>query len=125
MLLRERSAARPSGFIEPCRPSKAIKPPSGPDWLHEIKHDGFRLMVRREGSRVRHPATKIWTGPRSRALSGPTAELLGASERARATSALIEREALTSESTRAPLRLNSPAALASRWMPGLFPEKAG
>jgi bifunctional non-homologous end joining protein LigD len=53
MLLRERSAARPSGFVEPCRPSKAIKPPSGPLWIHEFKHDGFRLMVRREGSRVR------------------------------------------------------------------------
>jgi ATP dependent DNA ligase domain len=53
MLLRERTAARPSGFVEPCRPSKAIKPPSGPLWIHEIKHDGFRLLVRREGSRVR------------------------------------------------------------------------
>jgi bifunctional non-homologous end joining protein LigD len=53
MLLRERSAFRPSGFIEPCRPSKATRPPSGPFWIHEIKHDGFRLMVCREGSRER------------------------------------------------------------------------
>lgn len=44
---------RPSGFIEPCRPSKVARPPSGALWVHEIKHDGFRLMVRREGSRVR------------------------------------------------------------------------
>ena len=44
---------RPSGFIEPCLPSKAVRPPSGPLWVHEIKHDGYRLMVRREGSRVR------------------------------------------------------------------------
>ena len=51
MLLR--TASQQSRFIEPCRPSKAIKPPSGPLWVHEIKHDGFRLMVRREGSRVR------------------------------------------------------------------------
>src|SRR5256885_16466570 len=42
-----------SGFVEPCRPSKATKPPSGPLWVHEIKHDGFRLLVRREGLRVR------------------------------------------------------------------------
>jgi bifunctional non-homologous end joining protein LigD len=28
-------------------------PPSGPDWIHEIKHDGYRLQVRREGDRVR------------------------------------------------------------------------
>ena len=48
MLLRN-SSARPSGFVEPCRPSKATRPPSGPQWVHEIKHDGFRLMVRREG----------------------------------------------------------------------------
>jgi bifunctional non-homologous end joining protein LigD len=53
MLLRERSAARPCGFIEPCRPSRTPRPPSGPDWVHEIKHDGFRLLVRREGARVR------------------------------------------------------------------------
>ena len=44
---------RPSGFIEPCLPSKAAQPPSGPLWIHEIKHDGYRMMVRRDGSRVR------------------------------------------------------------------------
>jgi ATP-dependent DNA ligase len=25
------------------------RPPSGPPWVHEIKHDGYRLMVRRPG----------------------------------------------------------------------------
>jgi ATP-dependent DNA ligase len=44
---------RPSGFIEPCQPSKVARPPSGPLWVHEIKHDGYRLMVRRDGERVR------------------------------------------------------------------------
>jgi cold shock CspA family protein len=44
---------RPSGFIEPCLPSKVARPPSGPLWVHEIKHDRYRLMVRRDGSRVR------------------------------------------------------------------------
>jgi len=33
---------RPDGFIEPCQPVGAAKPPSGPSWLHEIKHDGYR-----------------------------------------------------------------------------------
>ena len=33
------------GFIEPCLPSKVVQPPSGPAWVHEIKHDGYRLMV--------------------------------------------------------------------------------
>jgi bifunctional non-homologous end joining protein LigD len=42
-----------TGFIAPCRPPKASRPPSGPLWVHEIKHDGYRLMVRREGDRVR------------------------------------------------------------------------
>jgi bifunctional non-homologous end joining protein LigD len=44
---------RPSGFIEPCQPSKAARPAIGPLWVHEIKHDGYRLMVPRDGSRVR------------------------------------------------------------------------
>jgi bifunctional non-homologous end joining protein LigD len=44
---------RPPGFIEPCQPSKVARPPSGPLWVHEIKHDGYRLMVWRDGSRVR------------------------------------------------------------------------
>jgi bifunctional non-homologous end joining protein LigD len=34
-------------------PSVSAKPPSGPGWLHEIKHDGFRMMVLRTGERVR------------------------------------------------------------------------
>jgi bifunctional non-homologous end joining protein LigD len=44
---------RTDGFVEPCIPSLAAKPPSGPDWVHEIKHDGYRLIVRREGKAVR------------------------------------------------------------------------
>ena len=55
---------------------------------------------------------------------GEVATLLNASDRhaRRVTKALLDREVLTSESTRAPLRLAFPAKLASRWMPGLFPE---
>jgi bifunctional non-homologous end joining protein LigD len=40
-------------FIPPCIPTRALKPPSGHDWVHEIKHDGYRLQVRREGDAVR------------------------------------------------------------------------
>jgi ATP-dependent DNA ligase len=50
MLQRNSQAA---GFIEPCLPSPAKAPPTGPDWLHEIKHDGFRLMARRDVKGVR------------------------------------------------------------------------
>jgi bifunctional non-homologous end joining protein LigD len=40
------------GIIEPCLPSPAKVPPSGDGWLHEIKHDGFRIMARRDGAGV-------------------------------------------------------------------------
>jgi len=43
---------RTDGFVEPCIPTLAAKPPSGPDWVHEIKHDGYRLIVRRDGEVV-------------------------------------------------------------------------
>ncbi len=43
----------PAGFVVPAQPVKASKPPSGPDWVHEIKHDGYRLIVRRDGPIVR------------------------------------------------------------------------
>jgi bifunctional non-homologous end joining protein LigD len=35
-------------FIQPCLPSPGDRPPSGSNWIHEIKHDGYRLMVRRD-----------------------------------------------------------------------------
>ena len=40
--------SRVAPFIEPCLPSSAGKPPSSPEWVHEIKHDGYRLMARRD-----------------------------------------------------------------------------
>jgi bifunctional non-homologous end joining protein LigD len=40
-------------FCEPCLPSPAGKPPAGEGWLHEIKHDGFRMLVRRDAAGVR------------------------------------------------------------------------
>ena len=43
----------PFGFVPPCLPTKAPQPPSGDAWLHEIKHDGFRVVARKDGDRVR------------------------------------------------------------------------
>src|ERR1700694_4400952 len=43
----------PKVAFEPCIPTRGTKVPSGPVWLHEIKHDGYRLIVQREGKRVR------------------------------------------------------------------------
>ena len=45
--------AFPTGFIAPCLPTKIDKLPSGDLWLHEIKHDGFRIIARKDGDRVR------------------------------------------------------------------------
>ena len=50
--MRKRLAAD-TKFIEPCFPSPADKPPSGSNWVHEIKHDGFRLMARRNPMGIR------------------------------------------------------------------------
>jgi bifunctional non-homologous end joining protein LigD len=43
----------PAGFVVPAQPVKAPKPPVGADWVHEIKHDGYRIIVRRDGPGVR------------------------------------------------------------------------
>ena len=42
--------------FEPCIPSGAKSVPDRPDWIHEIEHDGYRLIVHREDKRVR-----LWT----------------------------------------------------------------
>jgi len=36
--------------VPPTRPPRV---PTGPDWLHEVKYDGYRIMVVREEDRVR------------------------------------------------------------------------
>jgi bifunctional non-homologous end joining protein LigD len=51
MSLRPRTL--PAGFIAPCLPTSAPQPPSGALWLHEIKHDGFRVIARKTNKRVR------------------------------------------------------------------------
>jgi bifunctional non-homologous end joining protein LigD len=43
-------AMRPFEFLIP---TVGTKVPPGPDWLHEIKYDGYRLRVERNGDRVR------------------------------------------------------------------------
>jgi bifunctional non-homologous end joining protein LigD len=39
--------------FEFCLPTRSTSVPDGPDWLHEIKYDGYRLRVERNGDRVR------------------------------------------------------------------------
>jgi bifunctional non-homologous end joining protein LigD len=44
---------RRSRSIEPCLPRPAKEPPAGRGWIHEIKHDGFRILARRDAGGVR------------------------------------------------------------------------
>ena len=46
----------PAGFIQPCRPTLVPNPPVGPGWLHEVKHDRFRILARKQGARV-----EVWS----------------------------------------------------------------
>jgi bifunctional non-homologous end joining protein LigD len=36
----------------PCIPTRATEPPIAGRWIHEVKHDGYRLIARCEGNRV-------------------------------------------------------------------------
>ena len=98
-----------------------------PDRLHN------RIMVWTE-EQIRVNALPARSGAvleaalyRGELARGDVARITGASERQarRITSALVQCKALTSTSSRAPLHLAFPAKLATRWMPGLFPERVG
>jgi len=56
MLMRSplaRHRLAPPGFIPPCRPTLAAKVPAGDGWLHELKHDGIRILARKDGPAIR------------------------------------------------------------------------
>jgi ATP-dependent DNA ligase len=48
--------------FEPCLPTRGTKVPDRPEWIHEIKHDGYRLIVQRDGKRVRRSHATAMTG---------------------------------------------------------------
>ena len=80
----------PAGFIIPAQPVLASKPPVGVDWVHE-KHDGYRMIVRRDGPLVRLYSRNAydWT-VRLAAIAG------AAAERMKAKSFTIDGEAVCS-----------------------------
>ena len=43
----------PKSSFEPCIPTRGTRVPDRPEWIHEIKQDGYRLIVQRDGERVR------------------------------------------------------------------------
>ena len=78
----------PPGFIPPCLPTKAPKPPSGDAWLHEIKHDGFRVIARKDGDRV-----KLYSRP-GNDLTDRFPLIVEAMARLRSLSCIIDGEAV-------------------------------
>jgi ATP-dependent DNA ligase len=55
--VRDEAAMRKTAFL-PCIPVRGTKIPADPAWPHEIKHDGYRLIVQRDGKRFgSSPAT--------------------------------------------------------------------
>ena len=49
--------ARGAGRLHPTLPAFLRRPPAGPGWLHEVKHDGYRIIACKKGERV-----TLWTG---------------------------------------------------------------
>jgi ATP-dependent DNA ligase len=49
---------RADGFVAPCIRFLTHKPRSEADWMHGVKHDGCRLIVRRDGAGVRRNMRK-------------------------------------------------------------------
>jgi bifunctional non-homologous end joining protein LigD len=43
---------RKNPFIEPCLPTLRKEPPSGAGWTHEVKFDGYRIQIHKDGKRV-------------------------------------------------------------------------
>ena len=78
----------PAGFIAPCLPTSALQPPSGDDWLHEIKHDGFRVIARKSGERVR-----LYSRP-GNDLTDRFPLIAGALARLRPRSCIVDGEAV-------------------------------
>jgi bifunctional non-homologous end joining protein LigD len=76
------------GFIAPCLPTKAPQPSSGPLWLHEIKHNGFRIIARKDGARVR-----LFSRP-GNDLSHRFPRIVEAVARLRAASVILDGEAV-------------------------------
>ncbi len=78
----------PAGFVIPAQPVVASRPPSGADWVHEIKHDGDRLIVRRDGDAVR-----LYTG-KGNNWTARLPAIAAAAERIKAESFTIDGEAV-------------------------------
>jgi bifunctional non-homologous end joining protein LigD len=86
----------PAGFIAPCLPIKTAKLPSGGQWLHEIKHDGFRVIARKDGDRL-----KLYSRP-GNDLTRRFPLIVEALARLRSRSCIIDGEAVACDETGVP-----------------------
>jgi bifunctional non-homologous end joining protein LigD len=77
----------PAGFIAPCLPTAAPSAPSGEQWLHEIKHDGIRVIARKDDKRV-----KLYSRP-GNDLTTRFPQIVEALARLRSRSCIIDGEA--------------------------------
>jgi bifunctional non-homologous end joining protein LigD len=82
------TARRSDGFVPPCIPSRAHRFPADPEWVHEIKHDGYRVQVRRDGDVVRLFTRKGYD------WSGRYPAIVMTSVQLRATSFTLDGEAV-------------------------------
>jgi hypothetical protein len=73
--------SKPPGFILPCQPALADRPPAGPGWLHEITFDGYGVIARKDGERVR-----LWRA-RPRIIRAPSLASASPSPRCRSIAA--------------------------------------
>ena len=86
----------PTGFIAPCLPTTASRPPSGALWLHEIKHDGFRVIARKQADQVR-----LYSRP-GNDLTARFPLIVEAMARLRSRSCVIDGEAVTCDDSGMP-----------------------
>src|SRR3954471_21439909 len=91
MLMRSplaRDRRRPEGFIPPAllRPAKAV--PTGPGWIHELKHDGIRLIARKDGERV-----QLWSR-HGRSRTAESGTIVNAMRSLKVRSAVLDGEAV-------------------------------
>jgi bifunctional non-homologous end joining protein LigD len=78
----------PIPFIKPCLAEATDAAPSGADWVHEIKYDGYRVQAHVAGSKVTLFTRNAldWTGKFGR--------VVGELEKLRASSAVLDCEAV-------------------------------
>ena len=82
---------------KPCLPTSAASPPVGPEWLHEIKHDGYRMLAHHDGARTR------LISRRGLDWGGRFPAIVGAVEALAARSCIIDGELITCDANGDPV----------------------